>query len=588
MRSIIIFSASACLLLMACEGTGLASKSAIQESEQNSPSLTQSHSSAVVSPVSIKLNQVGFMPSANKIAIVPGKGGQVFIVVNTQDNNEVMRGTLSDSALWGPSLEQVSRADFSQITALGNYRIEVLTTNLSADFRITTDGLAEMHDAAMKSYYFNRASSALDVKFAGSWSRPLGHPDDQVLIHKSAATHARPEGTVLSAPKGWYDAGDYNKYIVNSGVATYTLMLAFEHFPSFYLNRDLAIPESGDAIPDILNEIKWNLDWMQGMQDPNDGGVYHKLTTLNFSGELMPHEANASRYLVQKSTAAALNFSAVMAVASRIFKPYFPDQAGQYERQAKAAWLWASNNPNLPYIQPDDVSTGEYGDNTFSDEFAWAAAELFILTGQKSYLQQFDNLAVQPNVPTWADSSALGYISLVQNNNQQLSSQQVNKYKQPLLELANTIVELHQQSAYLVAMQNEDFVWGSNAVALNKALVLLQASRNTQKTEYKNAAFGLLDYVLGRNPTGYSYVTGFGEKYPMNIHHRQSHADQVVEPIPGFVAGGAHKGQQDGCDYSSDLAALSYLDHWCSYSTNEIAINWNAPLVYVLAGLQQM
>lgn len=586
MRIHIIFPIVGCLFLVGCGSGGSASSSATQEMEQDSNSLTNSYIPAVSSSVSIKMNQVGFKPGATKIAIVPGKGGHAFKVVNSADNSEVMRGNLSEHAIWVPSQEQVSRADFSQIMTPGRYRIEVLASGLSSEFIIDENGLDELHDAAAKAYYFNRASTGLDRKLAGKWSRTPGHPDDQVKVHASAASKARPEGTVLSAPRGWYDAGDFNKYVVNSGISTYTLMIAFEHFTEFYLERNLAIPESGDAIPDILNEIKWNLDWMQAMQDPNDGGVYHKLTTLNFSGELMPHEANAQRYVVQKSTAAALNFSAVMAVASRIFKTYIPEQAAQYEQQAIAAWQWASSYPNLPYIQPEDVSTGQYDDTKFDDEFAWAAAELFILTGQDSYLQRFNQLAVKPNIPTWADSSALGYISLMHNANQRLSKQQVNDYKQPLLDLANDIVTLHQQSAYQVAMQSEDFVWGSNAVALNKALVLLQVYRASQNEAYKEVASGLLDYVLGRNPTGYSYVTGFGKKFPMHIHHRQSEADHVMEPIPGFVAGGAHSGQQDGCDYPSNLPAKSYLDDWCSYSTNEIAINWNAALVYVLAGFQ--
>lgn len=141
----------------------------------------------------------------------------------------------------------------------------------------------------------------------------------------------------------------------------------------------------------------------------------------------------------------------------------------------------------------------------------------------------------------------------------------------------------HQQSAYRVAMIEEYFVWGSNAVALNKALLVYQAWRLTDKRDYLQVAQGLLDYVLGRNPTGYSYVTGFGHKTPLHIHHRQSEADNITEPVPGWLAGGPQPGWQDECDYPSRLPAKSYVDHWCSYSTNEVTINWNAPLVYMLA-----
>src|SRR5690606_4601775 len=140
------------------------------------------------------------------------------------------------------------------------------------------------------------------------------HPDTEVEVHASAASADRPAGTVISAPRGWYDAGDYNKYIVNSGISTWTLLAALEHFPTFWRQRDVNIPESGDAVPDLLDEARWNLLWMLDMQDPADGGVYHKLTTLRFGGMEMPERDTARRYVVQKTTAATLDFAAVMAM----------------------------------------------------------------------------------------------------------------------------------------------------------------------------------------------------------------------------------------------------------------------------------
>ncbi|HCD52991.1 MAG TPA: cellulase, partial [Balneolaceae bacterium] len=124
-----------------------------------------------------------------------------------------------------------------------------------------------------------------------------------VMVHAAAATGSRPEGTIISSPKGWYDAGDYNKYVVNSGISTYTLLFAYEQFPEFFKNQDLNIPESKNDLPDILDEALWNLEWLLTMQD-EDGGVYHKLTTANFEGMVMPHEATNQRYVVMKNTGA--------------------------------------------------------------------------------------------------------------------------------------------------------------------------------------------------------------------------------------------------------------------------------------------
>jgi endoglucanase len=141
-------------------------------------------------------------------------------------------------------------------------------------------------------------------------------------------------------------------------------------------------------------------------------------------------------------------------------------------------------------------------------------------------------------------------------------------------------------------MAKSDFVWGSNAVALNQAMMLVQAYRITHKADYLNAAQSALDYTLGRNPLGMSYVTGFGAHPALHPHHRPSEADGIAAPLPGWLVGGPNPGQQDAKDchvaYPSKQPALSYLDHACSYASNEVAINWNAPLVYVAAALQSL
>ena len=139
-------------------------------------------------------------------------------------------------------------------------------------------------------------------------------------------------------------------------------------------------------------------------------------------------------------------------------------------------------------------------------------------------------------------------------------------------------------------MAGKDFIWGSNAVVLNQGMMLVQAYRITGKRDYLDAAQSALDYTLGRNPLGVSYVTGFGTRSPMHPHHRPSVADGIAAPVPGWLVGGPNPGQQDAKDckatYRAKEPALSWLDDACSYASNEVAINWNAPLVYVAAALQ--
>jgi endoglucanase len=156
-----------------------------------------------------------------------------------------------------------------------------------------------------------------------------------------------------------------------------------------------------------------------------------------------------------------------------------------------------------------------------------------------------------------------------------------------LIYLANSLRTVADTTPYGIAMgKRSDFTWGSNAVAANQGLILVQAYRLTRDTSYLRAAVANLDYIMGRNPTGYSFVTGVGTKTPMFPHHRPSHADTIVAPVPGLLVGGPNPGQQDHCaGYPSSLPALSYLDAQCSYASNEIAINWNAPIAYLSAAI---
>lgn len=544
----------------------------------------------------IKLNQVGYLVSSRKVAIVPvlatAEGSAQgntdrFDIIRVSDDQSVYSGELSPVENWPFSAENVRKANFSTFHHLGEYRVRVAGIGDSSPFEISDTALNQVHKAALKSYYLNRSGIPIEQRYAGEHARGLGHPDTAVKVHDSAASESRPKGTVLSSPKGWYDAGDYGKYIVNSGISTYTLLSAYEHFSDYYQNLVLDIPESSNRIPDIVDEIKWNLDWMETMQD-TDGGVYHKLTLKRFSAmDVMPADEKGDRYVIGKSVAAALDYAAVMAVASRImrgFETQFPGLAEKYRQNAVRAYQWAKNNPTALFKNPSDIKTGEYGDSDVSDEFAWAAVELFLATRDRRYFGEFLAQQVEPtSTLSWPRVSTLAYTSLLNGAESLLSDEMYAEISSKFLAVADQQLSVFKQSAYDVAADADDFEWGSNSNILNNGFLLVQAYRLTGDVGYRDAAFSTLDYVLGKNATGYSFVTGYGDVSPVNIHHRPSAADSTPIPVPGFLVGGPHNGRQDKCHYSGDQPATNYADTVCSYSTNEIAINWNAPLVYMLA-----
>ncbi|WOB49714.1 glycoside hydrolase family 9 protein [Xanthomonas hydrangeae] len=545
----------------------------------------------------IHVNQLGYLPGSSKLAVVglpqDAVAGSDRFTVEDAQGRRLLEGKLQAAAPWSPAGQQARVVDFSSVRTPGTYRLNIDGLPASDPFPIAAGAYQPVLDASLKAFYFNRASTALPAQFAGRYARAAGHPDTQVRIHPSAASATRPADSVISAPKGWYDAGDYNKYIVNSGISTYTLLAAYEQYPALFKAQALTIPDDAPGVPGILQETRWNLEWMLAMQDPADGGVYHKLTDKQFDGLVMPEQAKQQRYVVMKATAATLDFAAVMAAASRVYAPFdkqYPGASARMLKAARSAWAWAQQHPDVIYRQPDDVRTGGYDDAQVGDEFAWAAAELYVTTREDGFYDAMIARNVPASVPGWSNVGGLAWMSLAEHRDQLTPHADRARIAREITGLAQRLADEWQSSPWRLAMTDTDFVWGSNAVVLNRAMMLMQGYRLTQQRPFLDAAQSQLDYILGRNPLGLSFVTGVGLRSPLHIHHRPSEADGIDAPVPGWLAGGPQPGQQDAKDckvaYPSKLPAFSYLDNACSYASNEVAINWNAPLVYVSAAIE--
>lgn len=503
----------------------------------------------------------------------------------------ILRRETSDAQLWAcalppPQYEPLFGAwvrcgDFSVVEESGAFILAVNEAQVSV--QISNTPWEHLGQAALKSFYFQRASQELTRQYAGPWARPAGHPDTQVLVHPSAAEPGVPAHSIISAPKGWYDAGDYNKYVVNSAITVWKMLALAEHFPAGIAQISVDIPPDEHNLPPLLAEVKWNLDWMAAMQAP-DGGVYHKLTNLSFDAMQLPHLCQTPRYVVQKTTAAALYFAASMAQAARIYQKYLPELALQWLQQAERAFAWAQANPEQFFVQPADVHTGQYGNNHLADEWYWAAQELRLST-QKDYYQQFiAPESLSSELPQWWSVSVLGAISAGFYGGDATAQKHI-------VQLAEQLVAQQRQSPVGLAMQTSDFIWGSNGIAATQGMILLLAYQISPQSEFLQGAVQQLDYLLGVNPFNRSYVTGFGRHAPQHIHHRISAGDSVAEPVPGLLVGGPNVQQQDAHRvpaYAADPPAGSYLDLQPAFASNEVAINWNAPLVYLLWALREL
>lgn len=534
----------------------------------------------------ITLNQLGFLPNGGKIAVIPNCDSGEFWLVSAQTNSEVLRGPLSQPVVWKEAGETVKIADFSAFNKSGEYYLSVTGVGKSAIFSIAERRYDKALYHVAKTFYLHRAGVEVEQRFSDGFARSAGHPDLLVYTHQSAQDR-RLAATILSSPKGWYDSGDYNKYTVNTALAVHFLLRSHAAQAEYFQTLRLNIPESENPLPDILDETLWGIDWLLSVQDA-DGGVFQRLGSLNGDAEGMPGEQRDARYVMQKTTGATLYFAAVMAHASRVMKEFdaqLPGRSALLLHAAERAWQWAEKNPKSFFAQPAGVSSQLYAwtNDPLQDERLWAAAELSHASGKRNYLKAA-KIPAKILPLQWQHVDVLGLLALLEN--QKTPNSLRTPARAALLKLADDYVRQYWRSGYLVPMEQEDFVRGSNFIALNKAFTLVAANSIAARAEYRDAARGVMDYMLGRNPLATSYVTGVGSKTAMAPRDWISQFDTVKSPLPGMVVGGPFALANERCDYSGKAPALHFADGWCSAQTSQVSLAGSAALLYVLANLR--
>ena len=540
----------------------------------------------------IKLSQTGYPTRGRKLAFVVAKGGASgYAVVPTSGGGSVFSGRLSEPRSDADSGDHVQTADFSSLERPGTYVIEVRGVGRSFAFAIGDDVLARPLYLALRAFYGQRCGTAVDLgpDFPGYRHR---------ACHREGAWHVSSgrTGPRLSA-KGWHDAGDYGRYVVNSGIATGTLLSAFELFVDRLAQLRLDIPESGNAVPDVLDEARWNLEWMLSLQD-EDGGVFQKQTSERFVGFVMPDDDASVSYAIgtgrepYKSTCATADLAAVAAIAARAFRPYDASFSDTALAAASKAWAWTTAHPDVVYRNPDGVSTGEYGDRDCRDELLWAAAELWRSAGDAAagryfldHERELRAMLKPDRPPSWSTVAPLALWSYALASGGDESVRQA--IRAASLVAADAIVARSAANGYRISLTAADYVWGSNGIAANYGLQLLVANALRPDPRYLESARDNLYYLLGRNTFSLSWLTQVGANPFRHPHHRPSGADANAEPWPGLLSGGPNGRKQDPAmrRLADGLPpARMYLDEQESYASNEVAINWNAALVFLLAG----
>jgi len=536
----------------------------------------------------VVVDQLGYPRVFPKFAFA-SQPADSFAVLNAATGEKVFRGPMQFWQIADPATGlDVYRGDFSTLQLSGTYRIVTSHGDTSCAFSISDSVYDQAFRKSLKGFYFQRCGTALIPVFAGPYQHTICHPGDG-LYHASTDSTA---GKLHLASGGWHDAGDYGKYVVNAGISVGTLLLAYEMFPTRFGSDDLGIPESGNGVPDILDEARYEISWFLKMQRA-DGGFWFKITHEQFEGFVMPQADGGTRWIYGVSSVATGDAAAVLAKAARLFSPFDAVFGQTCLDAAKRGWQYlAANTSIVPpggFTNPLGTATGEYGDGNDADERLWAAAELFETTGDAAYNSYFASTyqsgPLFGSAMWWGDVRPLALLTYLRSQQGIASVTIRNTLRTSLRSYCSSQLARRNSSGFQTVLLPGDYVWGSNSGALNAAVLLIAGATEAGDTTFLAVAADQLHYVLGVNGLSRSYVTGLGETPPRQPHHRPSASDGVAEPVPGLLAGGANQARQDpvlqALFTSSTPPALCYADSLPSYASNEIAINWNAPLVFV-------
>ncbi|TYQ12928.1 UNVERIFIED_CONTAM: endoglucanase [Acetivibrio alkalicellulosi] len=580
----------------------------------------------------IRVNQVGYFTNGAKKATLIGSASQWEL--KNSGGTTVASGSTTPFGLDRDSQDTVQIIDFSSYTTPGTGYYLVAGNERSYPFDIGNDIYGTMMYDALKYFYYNRAAQPIEAAYAHdpSFARPAGHTNDVATV---LSERGYTGGFTQNVTGGWYDAGDYGRYVVNGGISTWTMQNQYERalkrgsLATYYGDGKLNIPESGNGRADILDETRVNSEFMLKMQVPDGrplaGMAFHKTHDERWTAlALGPHESiDQPRVIKPPSTAATLNLAAVAAQAARIWKDIDPAFANQCLVAAEKAWDAAVANPTMYAPFGDNVGGGPYGDDYVIDDFYWAASELLITTGDTKYLNHIKQSRYFLKMPDeltggeaalglvgafdWGNTAGAGTLSLALHEPSQLTAAEISTAKANIAAACDVWIGYQQNQGYGITIQQRPvfydnpnlvgYPWGSNSFVLNQGITFAYAYDYTGNAKYLNALTEAMDYIMGRNPMNQSYVSGYGSVPLLNPHHRwfsyQADPDYPKAP-PGWVSGGPNSGLQDPWVKGSGWQPGGYppqkcfMDHIESWSTNEVTINWNAPFAWVTGYLTEV
>ena len=516
---------------------------------------------------SIQLNQVGYLPVSRKLAYIGnwlGSAGPMpvdatdFRVIDTDSGDTVLQGKLALRAADDPwSGNDVYTADFSALHKTGNYHLRVPGLGQSDNFRIADDVYDAVYRTTARYFYHHRNSTVISAPWAATGhERPGGVAARlDAVFHESVATsplgNSEPANAYRGVSGGWFDAGDYGQYIPNAAPVWYVIGAALDIAPQRFRDGDLNIPESGNGLPDLLDELEWGMDWALQMQDPADGGVYFRVTSATWDGSL-PHEIEKARLIAEKTTHATAAFAAMAAIHARLLAKQRPARAATVLAAARHAWQFLQTHPQWPaegerYHNPKGINAGEYPDHSAQDNILWAAAELYRSTGEAAYhdayLARVGQVKIDPTgVVSFKDQGMAAHWAYLMAPWPNKDDTQIKLARDIFLAAADWRIRKMQEHPYHAPVhQYRGYLgWGSFAHSSRATLTLFQAWHLTGKPDYLEWAWQTPHAQLGANPQAISYITGIGVRSPRFPLSKLSQHDGLATPLPGIPVNGPH------------------------------------------------
>ncbi|KOV36334.1 glycosyl hydrolase family 5 [Streptomyces sp. XY152] len=551
----------------------------------------------------VRVNQVAYLPAGPKNAtLVTDAGERLSWQLKDDDGRVVRRGWTVPRGTDASSGQNVHSLDFGSYRKRGTGYTLTVDGETSRPFDIDARAYERLRLDSAKYYYTQRSGIEIRDDLRPGYGRPAGHVgtapnrgDGEVPCRPGECDYT------LDVTGGWYDAGDHGKYVVNGGISTWEVLSTYErarHARTGEADRlgdgTLDIPESGNKVPDILDEARWELEFLLKMQVPDGeplaGMAHHKIHDEQWTGlPLLPSDDPQKRELHPPTTAATLNLAATAAQAARLYRPYDKEFAATALAAARKAWTAALAHPDLLADPDDGVGGGAYPDDTVADEFYWAAAELYLTTGERKFQEYVLNSPVHtadifgPTGFDWSRTAAAGRLDLATVPNRLPGKDKVRRSVTKGADRYLATLKAHPYGMPYAPADNV-YDWGSSHQVLNNAVVLATAYDLTGASKYRDGALQSMDYILGRNALNMSYVTGYGEVNAHNQHSRW-YARQLDPNLPnppaGTLSGGPNSSIQDpfaqsklqGC-----VGQFCFIDDIQSWSTNEHTINWNAAL----------